>query len=62
MPAQILDGRALAQDVRRQVAKETAAFSAQTGVVPGLTVVLVGDDRPARSTSVTKSPRARRPA
>lgn len=44
MPAQILDGRALAQQVRRQVAEDVAAFTSQTQIVPGLTVVLVGDD------------------
>ena len=44
MPAEILDGRALAQQVRRQVAEDVAALTSQTGVVPGLTVVLVGDD------------------
>ena len=44
MPAEILDGRALAQQVRRQVAEDVAALTTQTGVVPGLTVVLVGDD------------------
>jgi len=42
--AQILDGRALAQEIRRQVAKDVAEFASQTGVVPGLTVVLVGND------------------
>ncbi len=44
MPAEILDGKSLAEKVRRQVAVEAAAFTAETGVVPGLTVVLVGDD------------------
>ena len=44
MPVEILDGRALAQKVRLQVAKDVATLTAQTGVVPGLTVVLVGDD------------------
>jgi methylenetetrahydrofolate dehydrogenase (NADP+) / methenyltetrahydrofolate cyclohydrolase len=44
LPAEILDGRALAQQVRRQVAEDVAALTTQTGVVPGLTVVLVGDD------------------
>ena len=44
MPAEILDGRALAQKVRLQVAEDVAALTDQTGVVPGLTVVLVGDD------------------
>jgi methylenetetrahydrofolate dehydrogenase (NADP+)/methenyltetrahydrofolate cyclohydrolase len=44
VPAEILDGKALAEEVRGQVAAETAALAAETGVVPGLTVVLVGDD------------------
>jgi methylenetetrahydrofolate dehydrogenase (NADP+)/methenyltetrahydrofolate cyclohydrolase len=44
LPAEILDGRALAQQIRRQVAEDVAAFTAQAGVVPGLTVVLVGGD------------------
>ncbi len=44
MPAEILDGRALAQQVRTQVAVEVAELTSRTGVVPGLTVVLVGDD------------------
>jgi methylenetetrahydrofolate dehydrogenase (NADP+)/methenyltetrahydrofolate cyclohydrolase len=44
VPAEILDGRALAQQIRRQVGEDVAALKAQTGVVPGLTVVLVGDD------------------
>ena len=42
--ALILDGKALAEKVRRQVAEEARTFTAQTGVVPGLTVVLVGED------------------
>jgi len=44
MPAETLDGRAVAQRVRRQVADEVAELTSRTGVVPGLTVVLVGDD------------------
>jgi methylenetetrahydrofolate dehydrogenase (NADP+) / methenyltetrahydrofolate cyclohydrolase len=42
--AEIIDGKALANQVRRQVAEEVAAFAASTGVVPGLTVILVGED------------------
>jgi methylenetetrahydrofolate dehydrogenase (NADP+)/methenyltetrahydrofolate cyclohydrolase len=44
VPAEILDGRALAQQVRRRVAEDVAALTSRTGVVPGLTVVLVGDN------------------
>jgi methylenetetrahydrofolate dehydrogenase (NADP+)/methenyltetrahydrofolate cyclohydrolase len=39
-----LDGKSLAERVRQQVATDTRAFIAETGVVPGLTVVLVGED------------------
>lgn len=44
MPARILDGKALAQRVRGEVAQGVARLKAETGVTPGLTVVLVGDD------------------
>jgi methylenetetrahydrofolate dehydrogenase (NADP+)/methenyltetrahydrofolate cyclohydrolase len=44
VPARILDGKALAQKVRKDVASEVARLKAETGVVPGLTVVLVGDN------------------
>jgi len=42
--AEILDGRTLAQRIRRQVAGEVAELKSRTGATPGLTVVLVGDD------------------
>jgi methylenetetrahydrofolate dehydrogenase (NADP+)/methenyltetrahydrofolate cyclohydrolase len=41
--AELIDGKAIAADVRADVAREVAALRAR-GVVPGLTVVLVGDD------------------
>lgn len=44
MSAQILDGKALAASVREEVAKGVAAFKATHGKVPGLAVVLVGED------------------
>jgi methylenetetrahydrofolate dehydrogenase (NADP+)/methenyltetrahydrofolate cyclohydrolase len=44
VPAQIIDGKALAQKVRDEVAGEVGRLKAETGVTPGLTVVLVGDD------------------
>jgi methylenetetrahydrofolate dehydrogenase (NADP+)/methenyltetrahydrofolate cyclohydrolase len=40
----IIDGKAIAAGIRQQVAGEVAAFKAATGVTPGLTVVLCGDD------------------
>jgi methylenetetrahydrofolate dehydrogenase (NADP+)/methenyltetrahydrofolate cyclohydrolase len=42
--AAILDGKAIAARVREQVAAEVRAFIEQTGRVPGLATVLVGED------------------
>ncbi len=61
MAAEILDGRALAERVRLQVAGDTAALTARTGVVPGLTVVLVGED-PASQVYVRNKARASKAA
>ena len=44
MIAEIIDGKAFAAKIRAEVAQECAAFRAQTGVQPGLAVVLVGND------------------
>ena len=43
MPAQILDGKAVAQRVTDEVRSRVAAHVAAGGVTPGLAVVLVGD-------------------
>ena len=43
MTARLLDGRALARQVRSEVAQQVATL-AQRGVVPGLAVILAGDD------------------
>jgi methylenetetrahydrofolate dehydrogenase (NADP+)/methenyltetrahydrofolate cyclohydrolase len=42
--ARILDGKALAQKIRPEIAAEVARLRVETGLVPGLTVVLVGDN------------------
>jgi len=42
--ARILDGKALAAQVEREVAAQAAALTARYGVSPGLAAVLVGDD------------------
>ena len=44
MSARLIDGKAVAAEIRSQVAARVAAFSARTGVVPHLAAVLVGDD------------------
>lgn len=48
MAAEIIDGKVLAEEIRRQVSVEVAEFARQSGVVPGLSVVLVGDDPASR--------------
>jgi methylenetetrahydrofolate dehydrogenase (NADP+)/methenyltetrahydrofolate cyclohydrolase len=44
MPAHLLDGAALAKQIRQELAGEVAEFVRQTGVTPKLAAVLVGDD------------------
>jgi methylenetetrahydrofolate dehydrogenase (NADP+)/methenyltetrahydrofolate cyclohydrolase len=42
--ATIIDGKAVAAEVRAQVAQDVAAFTARHGRAPGLATVLVGED------------------
>ena len=44
MPATILDGKKLAQQIRSELAEEVVEFIQNNGVVPCLAAVLVGDD------------------
>ena len=44
MNARIIDGKAMAAQVREAVAADVAALKAKTGVTAGLAVVIVGDD------------------
>jgi methylenetetrahydrofolate dehydrogenase (NADP+) / methenyltetrahydrofolate cyclohydrolase len=44
MAARVIDGRAVAAEVRAQVARDVEAFVERTGRRPGLATVLVGDD------------------
>jgi len=44
MSARLIDGKAYAATVRAQVAGHVARLKAETGTVPGLAVVLVGED------------------
>jgi len=48
MSARILDGKALAADMRREIAR-AAAVLGERGITPGLGVLLVGDDPASRS-------------
>ena len=44
MAARLIDGKALSQAVRDQIAKDAAALLARSGIKPGLAAILVGDD------------------
>lgn len=57
MPASIIDGKVISAAVRQQVTKDTAAFIEESGVVPHLAAVLVGDD-PASQVYVRNKERA----
>ncbi len=39
-----IDGKAISAQIRAEIKEETAAFSAERGYVPGLAVVIVGED------------------
>jgi methylenetetrahydrofolate dehydrogenase (NADP+)/methenyltetrahydrofolate cyclohydrolase len=47
MTARVIDGKAMAADIRGEVADRVRAL-ADRGVTPGLAAVLVGDDEPSR--------------
>jgi methylenetetrahydrofolate dehydrogenase (NADP+)/methenyltetrahydrofolate cyclohydrolase len=57
MGARVIDGRAVAQRVREQVARDVEAFVAAGGRRPGLATILVGDD-PASAVYVGGKQRA----
>ena len=55
--AATIDGKALAQRLRGEIAAEVMALKARKGVTPGLAVILVGDD-PASISYVTAKEKA----
>jgi methylenetetrahydrofolate dehydrogenase (NADP+)/methenyltetrahydrofolate cyclohydrolase len=57
MTARIIDGKAIAADVRRKVAAEVKRLSEQHGVTPGLAVVLAGSN-PASESYVSSKAKA----
>jgi methylenetetrahydrofolate dehydrogenase (NADP+)/methenyltetrahydrofolate cyclohydrolase len=42
--AEIIDGKLVSAETRKEIAREAKEFIAETGIVPGLAVILVGDD------------------
>ena len=59
MSAQIIDGKAAAAEVTEAVREASEALAGETGVTPGLAVVIVGDD-PASQVYVAAKGRAAR--
>lgn len=57
MSTTVIDGAAIAQQVRAEVARDVEVLQRDRGVVPGLAVVLVGDD-PASASYVRSKERA----
>lgn len=55
--ARIIDGKALAADLRARIAEGVSRLKVEKGVTPGLAVILVGDD-PASVSYVTAKERA----
>jgi len=60
LSARIIDGKAIAEEVRQEVREEVARLK-ERGILPGLAVILVGDD-PASKTYVRNKERASRDA
>lgn len=57
MTAQIIDGSAIAEQIRNELAAEVAAFQLQSGVTPHLAAVLVGEN-PASAVYVRSKQKA----
>src|SRR6058998_3873923 len=44
MPATLIDGRKIAEDIKREVKQETGKLIADRGITPGLAFILVGEN------------------
>ena len=55
MTARIIDGKAIAAELRAAVASETRRLAASHGLTPGLAVVLLGDNPASRAYVGSKS-------
>ena len=42
--ATIIDGKAVSAKIREEIKAESAAFEKETGIKPGLAVIIVGED------------------
>ena len=57
MSAEIMDGKAIASEIQKEIAQEVEQFTSDNGVTPCLAAVLVGDD-PASQVYVRNKERA----
>jgi methylenetetrahydrofolate dehydrogenase (NADP+) / methenyltetrahydrofolate cyclohydrolase len=48
MSAQLIDGKKISQDLRAQIAERCAQLKKAKGIIPGLAVVLVGDNEASK--------------
>ncbi len=44
MPARIIDGKKIAEEIKQEVKRETERLKAERGITPGLAFILVGDN------------------
>ena len=44
MSAEIIDGKAIAEKIRQEIKHEVESLKSRHGIVPGLAVILVGED------------------
>ncbi len=49
MSAQIIDGKKISEDIKREVKERTARLKSERGIVPGLAFILVGDNPASQS-------------
>ncbi len=54
MTANLIDGKAMAADLRARVSKEVRNLAARHHIIPGLAVIQVGDDPPSEIYTATK--------
>jgi methylenetetrahydrofolate dehydrogenase (NADP+)/methenyltetrahydrofolate cyclohydrolase len=59
MTAKIIDGKAVAAEIRLEIATETAKLFKEHGIVPGLVTILVGEDPGSVSYVTAKSKTAK---
>ncbi len=59
MAALVIDGKAIAAEIRAELAAETAELTRRHGIVPGLATILVGDNEASKSYVTAKGKAAK---